>query len=79
MIQVAISRLRQHLPDFLSQVANGEDVQITRFGRIVARIVPFEDQRARARARLAELRRKARVDDVETPVQVPWEALDASA
>lgn len=74
MQEVSVSELRNHLPEYLARVESGEAIWITRRGRIVARVDPVTDPRAEAKRRLATLRGVARVGDVVTPLDVPWEA-----
>ena len=68
MRDVNITELRAHLPSYLRQVAEGEEIRVTQRGRVIARIVPEQSQRARARAALAGLSKSARIGDVESPV-----------
>ena len=74
MTRVNISELRSQLPRYLDRVEAGEEVLITRHGRIVARLLAVGDPRAEAKAALARLRAQARVGDVISPVDEPWEA-----
>jgi len=57
---VNITELRQHLPDYLKQVQQGEEIAITSHGKTIARIVPDrqDDKREAALKRLAALRRQ---------------------
>ncbi len=72
MRDVNITELRAHLPCYLRQVAEGEEIRVTQKGRVIARIVPDQSQRAQARAALAELSKSARIGDVESPVAEAW-------
>jgi prevent-host-death family protein len=72
--EVNVSDLRNHLPRYLARVEAGEEVLITRHGRVVARLAPVRDPRAEAKAALARLRDHARVGDVVAPVDASWEA-----
>ncbi len=42
MTTAAISHLKNHLPEIVHEVENGEDIQITRHGKPVAVIVSLE-------------------------------------
>ena len=42
MTMAAISHLKNHLPEIVHQVENGQDIQITRHGKPVAVIVSLE-------------------------------------
>jgi prevent-host-death family protein len=61
MAKVNITELRQNLPSYLGRARDGEAVEVTVRGRVIARIVPGEDKRSAARARLKALRGKARI------------------
>ena len=74
MTEVNISELRNHLPRYVERAEAGEDVLVTRRGRVVARLTAAEDSREAAKQQLAKLRGKARVGDVVSPVGVPWQA-----
>jgi len=74
MPEVNVSELRSHLPDYLSRAETGEEILITRRGHIVACLTPFTGNRKRAKRRLAELRAKANVGDVVSPIDADWEA-----
>jgi prevent-host-death family protein len=63
MQDVNITELRQNLPAYLEQVRKGKELRITVRGKVVARLVPSEDEAAAARKRLAALRKS-----------VQWEA-----
>jgi prevent-host-death family protein len=77
MTQVNISELRQHLPGFIKQVQQGEEIVVTLHGKPVARIVPerSEDAREAAWQRLVALRGSAVLGDVISPLdEVEWTA-----
>jgi prevent-host-death family protein len=73
MIRVNVTELRNNLPFFLSRVSAGEEVQVTRRGKVIARISPVV-AREEARRELEELRKNARINDVESPLDAVWEA-----
>ena len=74
MPKVNITELRQNLPAYLARVRDGEAVEVTVRGRVIARIVPEEDRQAAARKRLKALRKTARVGDVMSPSGEIWDA-----
>ena len=74
MGEVTVSDLRQHLPAYLRRVQSGEALTITSHGRVIARLIPDQDPRHAAKARLASLRAAATVGDVVSPVATEWEA-----
>lgn len=75
MIEVTVTTFRKHLPDYLGKVRKGEDISLTSRGKVIARVVPPEDERLSAREQLAALRGKAIfIGDIVTPIDVEWEA-----
>ena len=74
MAKVKITELRQNLPSYLARVREGEAVEVTVRGRVIARILPEEDRQAAARKRLKALRKTARIGDIMTPSAEPWDA-----
>jgi len=55
MAEVNVTKLRQHLPEFLARVGRGEHIQVTSRGRIIAEIsppLPTADSTEAARTRL---------------------------
>lgn len=79
MARVSVSRLRRDLPAFVQRAMSGEELEVTRRGKVVVRLSPALDARAEARRRLAQMRRKTRVGDVESPISATWEADDAAS
>ena len=73
MISVAVSSFRAHLVEYLNKVQRGESVVITSHGRDLARLVPPENNREKARNRLKQLRKKAVVKDVISPIPIEWD------
>ena len=60
MERIGSYEAKTHLPQLLDRVARGESLTITRHGRPVARLVPVDARRERAReaaARIVERRR----------------------
>jgi len=74
MKAVKVTDLRTHLQEFLSQVQRGEPLAVTSRGKIIVRIVPAEDTQQAAKARLRQLRARAKVGDVVTPIAERWDA-----
>ena len=70
---VNVTELRQHLPDYLKQVQQGEEI-ITLHGKNIARIIPDfqENKRDAALKRLDVLRGKIIVGDVVAPLNESW-------
>ena len=74
MQEVNVSELRSHLPEYLARAELGEEILVTRRGRVIARLSAAQDHRANAKRQLAALRARARVGDVVSPVGESWEA-----
>lgn len=74
MAKVNITELRQNLPAYIARAREGELVEVTVRGRVIARIVPEEDRQAAARKWLMKLRKKARVGDVTRASGETWNA-----
>jgi prevent-host-death family protein len=74
MVAVNVTELRQHLPDFLKQVQQGEEIAITLHGKTIARIVPDNKDAVREAAvkRLMALRGTMIVADILAPCDDQW-------
>ena len=72
MTSVNITELRLHLPDYLKQVQQGEEIAITSHRKTFARIAPNrqDDKREAALKRLAALRGKMIVGDILAPLRL---------
>jgi len=75
-MQVNMTELQQHLPVYLEKVQDGEEIQVTAQGKIVARVVPVSPNARKedAMRRLIELRAKAFVGDIESSSGEVWNA-----
>lgn len=76
MLEINVSELRKHLPAYLDRAESGEEILVTRRGRVVVRLSAALDARAAAKESLAALRTRARVGDVVTPIDVTWTAAE---
>ena len=56
MTHVSVSHLRQHLPAYLKRVQEGEAIEITSRGRVIARLEPEHDPAQEARRWLEDLK-----------------------
>ncbi len=74
MNSVNVTELRQHLPDYLKQVQQGEEIAITLHGKTIAHIVPNrkDSEREAALKRLEALRGKMIVGDILAPLDEEW-------
>lgn len=74
MAGIKITELRRNPSSYLAEVSKGREIEVTSRGKVIARIVPAQDQRAAARRRLLELRKKCRIGDVISPGGDLWNA-----
>ncbi|MFH0724970.1 MAG: type II toxin-antitoxin system prevent-host-death family antitoxin [Pseudomonadota bacterium] len=74
MIQVSITELRNHLPEYMNKVKAGEEVAVTSRGKVIARLVQEADECRAARQRLEDIRKDSWVGDVLSPIGEAWEA-----
>ncbi len=76
MHSVNVTELRQHLPDYLKQVQQGEEIAVTLHGKTIARIIPGhqETKREAALKRLEALRGTVIVGDILAPIDEEWTA-----
>jgi len=76
MHAVNVTELRQHLPDYLKQVQQGEEIAVTLHGKTIARIVPDrqESKREAALNRLEALRGSVIIGDILAPLDEQWTA-----
>ncbi len=74
MNSINVTELRQHLPDYLKQVQQGEEIEITLHGKTIARIVPDrkESRREAALKRLESLRGTVIIGDILAPLDEEW-------
>ena len=69
---VNVTQLRQNLPEYLRQVREGKEVEVTVHGKVIARLVPEAAKSVRAKKRLAEVRKTAKIGDVTSPARAAW-------
>ena len=74
MARVNITELRRNLPAYVARVRDGETVEVTVRGRVIARIVPEGNRQAAARKWLEQVRKTARVGDIMSPSGETWDA-----
>jgi prevent-host-death family protein len=68
MARVSMSHLRQHLPSVLKRVQQGEAIQITSRGRVIARLQAEQDPAEEARQWLEGLQGRVTLVDVLAPL-----------
>jgi prevent-host-death family protein len=64
---INVTEFRQHLPAYLKRVQQGEALEITQHGKVIARLLLPEDSAEAARQRLFDLRGKGCIGDVVSP------------
>ena len=74
MEQINVTELRQHLPSYLGKVQQGEEIQVSLHGKIIARIVPVRDEAAAARQRLFAMRKQCNLGNILSPSGEEWDA-----
>ena len=71
---VNMAELRQNLPKYLALADRGTEIEVTSRGRPVARIIPAADRQQDARTRLLAARKRCKIGDVVSPLDVEWSA-----
>lgn len=74
MRDVKVTDLRSNLPAYLAAVQAGEELRVVSRGKVIARIVPEQNDVEAAQARLRALRGKIQVGDILSPIDVEWDA-----
>lgn len=75
MLAISITEFRKHLPEYLRKIQQGDQIQITNRGKVIARVIPEEDKVLAARKRLESLRNQGYMGDVIKPIDaVEWTA-----
>ena len=75
MKNVSISELRSNLLKYLKLVQQGEAINVTSKGTVMATLTPPVSQKQAARIKLEKLSKTAVVDDVVSPIADSWDAL----
>lgn len=75
MKNVSISELRVRLLHYLSLVQQGEEIDVTSKGRVLATLTPPVGQQNAAKTKLGKLAGTAVIHDVISPVEDSWDAL----
>jgi prevent-host-death family protein len=74
MTRVSISELRANLLAYLKRVSQGESIEVSSKGRVLATLVPPIGRQGAARSRLDQLAGQADIGDVVSPTGESWEA-----
>ena len=76
MKSIAVSELRANLMKILKDIEHGSSLDITSRGRVVAKLVPPDFSRKSARMKLIEVGKTAKINDVISPIDEKWEAIN---
>ena len=68
MESVGVSKLRENIVLYLSNVQKGESITITSRGTEIAMLIPIKNKKGVSRKALKQLRKTAIVDDVVSPI-----------
>ncbi|MCK4559391.1 MAG: type II toxin-antitoxin system prevent-host-death family antitoxin [Calditrichia bacterium] len=74
MQTIPVSELRANLMNVLKTVEQGSTLDITSRGKVVAKLVPPSYSREKAINKLKEIRKRAKIHDILSPIDVKWEA-----
>ena len=75
MKSVSISEFRANLLKYLTLVQQGEQINITSKGKLMATLSPPVGQKAAARAKLTQLAETAVIHDVISPMDESWDSM----
>ena len=75
MKNVSISEFRAHLLKYLRRVQQGEPINVTSKGTVLATLTPPVSQQDVARTRLRDLANTAILHDVISPIGDSWDAM----
>ncbi len=75
MKSVSISELRANLLQYLTRVQQGEHINVTSKGNLLATLAPPVSQQNAARAKLMKLAGTAVLHDVTSPTEESWDAV----
>ena len=75
MKNVSISELRANLLKYLSLVQQGEQINVTSKGKVMATLTPPVGQQDAANIKLGYLAKTAVIHDVISPMEDNWDAM----
>lgn len=75
MESVTVTEFRQNLASWLDRARRGEEFAVTDRGSVIARVLPAVSRQAAARERLASLRGRLILGEVDVPLGADdWDA-----
>ena len=75
MKNVSISELRANLLKYLTLVQQGEPINVTSKGKVLATLTPPVSQQDAAKLKLGKLAGTAVIHDVISPIEDSWDAM----
>ena len=75
MKNVSISELRANLLKYLTLVQQGEQINVTSKGNVMATLTPPISQQDAAKIKLEKLAKTAVINDVVSPIGDSWDAM----
>lgn len=72
---ITVTELRQHLPMYLEAASQGEQIQVSVHGEVIARLIRESDVKVLAQQRLSHA--QCIIHDIVSPLGEAWEAEDA--
>ena len=75
MQTIAVSELRANLMKVLKEIEHGESLDITSRGKVVAKLLPPDYSRDKARNKLKEIGKRVVIHDVISSIDVEWETM----
>lgn len=74
MLEVNVTELRSHLPEYLATAQKGAEILVTSHGKVIAKIIPPVNTKQDAMLKLKKLRARCKVGDVISPVNEKWKS-----
>ena len=76
METIAVSKLRANLLKVLKEIRLGAKINITSRGKVIAKLIPPDYTVENARKKLNEISKTAILNDIVSPVETNWKALE---
>ena len=76
METIAVSKLRANLLKVLKEIGLGEKINITSRGKVIAKLIPPDYTVENARKKLNEISKTAILNDIVSPDETNWKALE---
>jgi antitoxin (DNA-binding transcriptional repressor) of toxin-antitoxin stability system len=69
MLKINVTKLRNHLPKYLAVAHSGEEIWVTSYGKVIAKIVAAVGTKQEAISKLKKFRQHCKVGDVISPIK----------